>query len=125
MAEEKPFEEVEELGPEKQFKRVPAKECYLNEIDCTERRVSVIVSVLSLNQEAKSALVSDSTAEAVVVCEDPEILRRIRKGAIMRIIANPSGTAPLTLSVEAAQELKDFDSNLFKKVKEEWGKLRQ
>ncbi|MCX8190084.1 MAG: hypothetical protein N3F05_02530 [Candidatus Diapherotrites archaeon] len=128
MAQQDPladFEENFEIGTEKQFKRTPAKECYLNEITGSERRIAAIVSIISLNPEAKTVLVSDGTAEAIAICERSEIFSRFKKGAIMRIIANPLSTAPIKLNLEIAQELKDFDANLFRKVKQEWGKLRQ
>lgn len=111
---------MEEPNEEMQPKRVPAKECFINEIKGNETRVAIIASVISVNRAEKTALVSDNAGEALLKFDDSAKMRGIKEGTIFRIIAKPITSEPLTLQVELAQELKDFDANLFKKVKKLW-----
>lgn len=126
---EEPFEQpevpVDFEAAEKQPKRAPARECFLNEIKGNETRVAIIVSVVSVNRASKNAIVSDGTAEAVLVFDDSAKMKGLQHGKILRVFAKPSAMNPITLNVELAQELKDFDANLFRRVKELWAKLRE
>ena len=114
----------EPVDVEIQPKRVPARECFINEIKGNETRVAIVVSVVSLNRAAKNAVVSDGSGEAVLTFDNTAKMRGIAEGMVLRVIGKPLATKPLTLEVELTQELKDFDANLFKKVKNLWAKLR-
>lgn len=114
---------MEEPIEETQPKRVPAKECFINEIKGNETRVAIIASVVSINRAEKTALVSDNSSEALLKFGDSAKMRGIKEGTILRIIAKPLASEPITLQVEVAQELKDFDANLFKRVKKLWGEF--
>ncbi|MEM4663052.1 MAG: hypothetical protein QXM75_03450 [Candidatus Diapherotrites archaeon] len=107
------------------IKRQPAVECFLNEVKGSERRIAAVVSVVAVNPSANTMLVSDGTSEAVVVAEDSTKIKKLKPGTIVRIIASPSNTSPLTLNLEIVQELKEFDPSLFRKVKEIWSKLNK
>jgi len=117
------FIAMEEPVEETQPKRVPAKECFINEIKGNETRVAIVASVVSVNRAKKTALVSDNAKEALLKFDDLAKMRGIKEGTILRVIAKPLSLQPVTLQVELAQELKDFDANLFKKVKELWAKF--
>jgi len=112
-------ESVDEQPP----RRVPAKECFLNEIKGNETRIAVIVSVVSLDRAKKTAIVSDGTSEALLLFDNSDKVRAVKAGTTIRAIARPVNLKPLSLQVELTQELKDFDANLFKKVKALWAKL--
>jgi|GEM_PF-2932791 len=121
---ELPAEDAQNFEPKGQPRQVPAKECFLDEIKGNETRVAVIVNIVSLNRLAKTAIVSDGTAEAVLAFEDISKMKGLQRGMVLRVFAKPSAVKPLTLNIELAQELKDFDANLFREVKKLWGKLR-
>ncbi len=113
------MEEFEETQP----KRVPAKERFIKEIKGNETRVAIVVSVISVNRAEKTAVVADSTGEAIIRFNSTAEMRGFKEGKIFRIFAKPINLKPLTLQFELAQELKDFDANLFRKVKELWSSL--
>ncbi len=106
-------------GAELKPKRVPAKEKFISEINGSETRVCFIASVIANNEEG--IIVSDATAEAVL--KPSRESKKLKEAHIYRIIARPVSVKPLLLELELAQELKDFDSNLYKKVKEFWSKI--
>ena len=112
-----------EPAGELQPKRMPAKECFLNEIKGNETRVAIVVSVVSLNRAKKNAIVSDGSDEAVLIFDNTAKMGAIKEGMALRAVARPINLRPLSLQVEVTQELKDFDANLFQKVKSLWSKL--
>lgn len=112
------FKEEPIEGERKPFRLSPAKELFLKEVTGKEERVAVIGTLVSVNKKEMSGVLSDETLECELVFTEGEQLLGLKEGKILRVIGKPSKKPRLSIEVEILQELKDFDSNLFKKVKE-------
>ena len=103
---------------EKQFKRLPAKETTLSELTGTEKRVSVIGTIVSIDDSALKAVLSDGSTEAVLEFSDNELFSKAGQESIVRVIGRPNSGERVSISVEAIHELKDFDRELFEQVRQ-------
>ena len=110
--------EGEAIKEKKEFRAPSARELSLKEITGKEERVAVIGTLVSVNKKEMNGVLSDETLECELVFTEGEQLLGLKEGKILRVIGKPSKKEKLSIEVEILQELKDFDSNLFKKVKE-------
>jgi hypothetical protein len=114
----KEFEKWPSRGDRAPFKIESAKECSLKEITGKEKKVAVIGTLKSVDRKDMQGILSDGTEECIVVFTEGDMLPGLKEGMVLRVIGAPSKKPKLSIEAEIVQELKGFDSNLYKKVKE-------
>ena len=115
-----PEEEFSEKyrGERRPFRMPASKELSLGEITGKEQTVAVTGTLISLNKTEMSGILSDESMQAQLTFTEGEQLLGLREGRVVRIIGKPAKKGKLSIEAEIVQELKGFDSNLYRKVRE-------
>ncbi|MEM0359929.1 MAG: hypothetical protein QXK06_01150 [Candidatus Diapherotrites archaeon] len=112
------FEEKTSSKEKNSFKIEPAKESSLKEITGREKRIAVVGTLVSINKKEMQGLFSDGSSDCSIVFTESEMMPGLKAGIIVRVIGKPSKKPRLSIEAEIVQELKGFDANLYKKVRE-------
>lgn len=95
-----------------------SKELSLKDLSGEEKRVAVIGTLESLNRKEITGMLKSGGKKCSLVFTEGEQLEGLKNGTVLRVIGEPNNADGLAIEAEIVQELKDFDSNLFSKVKE-------
>ncbi len=94
-----------------------AKELFLTEVTGKEEMVAVTGSLKRLDKKESLGILSQNGLECSLLFSSPEQFSSLNENSIVRAIGKPSKEKGLSIEVEIAQELKDFDSELYERVK--------
>ncbi len=97
-----------------------AQEIILENFTGLEKKVSVIGVLKELNKESLKAKLTGKTKSLNLEFEEKEQLKNLKNDDTLRVIGVPKES--LSLKVETVHELKDFDFQLFEKVRKAEGK---
>lgn len=108
----------ERTADPKEFKRLPAKEMSLKEINESVKRVALLGSIVSKDEEELTAFFSDGSGEARLEFREAEQFNSLSEGLIVRVIGKPFfNNDAVIISVETVHEMKGLNPTLIEKVR--------
>ena len=107
-----------EQPEKKQFKkREPSKQVLVKNLTKDMKRVALIGTLVSKNDNILSFLIDDGTGTVNVIINDADMFGQLREGQIVRVLGRLWGEdADIEIQGDIVQDFSKLDMTLFKQV---------